>query len=115
MSPDISWPSRPECYGDVWHYFEDSASPSLHCVALFVGFAVLPFVDFVSNCLSFTSSVGDGSGLIANSLTFGLRIEEPYLRSIFVLNWIKYGICIYDYSGWASVMVFVIKPLHSGN
>ena len=118
MSPDISWPisNRPECYGDVWHYFEDSASPSLHCVALFVGFAVLPFVDFVSHCLFLTSSVGDGSGLIANSLTFGLRIEEPYLRSIFILNWIKYGICIiYYYSGWASVMVFVIKPLHSGN
>ena len=86
----------------------------------FVGFLLffLSFVDFVSHYLFLTSnSVGDGSGLIANSLTFGLRIEEPYLRSIFVLNWIKYGICIYDYSGWASVivMVFVIKPLHSGN
>ena len=99
MSPDISWPirNRPECYGDVWHYFEDSASTSLHCVALFrIGFAVLPFfVDFVSHYLFLTSSVGDGSGLTANSLTFGLRIEEPYLRSAFVLNWIKYGICIY--------------------
>ena len=81
-------------------------------MSFFFGFAVLPFVDFMSHCLLLPSSVGDGSGLIANSLTFGLRIEEPYLRSIFVLNWIKYGICIYDYSGWASVMVLVIKPLH---
>ena len=68
------------------------ASLLLH---FFVGFAVLPFVNFVSHCLFLTSSVGDGSGLIANSLTFGPRVEEPYLRSIFISNLIWYGICIY--------------------
>ena len=71
----------------------------------------------MSHCLLLTSSVGDGSGLSANSLTFGSRIEESYLRSFFTFQ-IGLGMVsayIHDYSGWASVIVRVINPLHSGN
>ena len=48
--------------------------------------AVLPIVGFVSRFLLLTSGVGDGSGFLANFLPFGLQIEEPYLRSMFVIN-----------------------------
>ena len=81
--PRLFWAHHwPECYGDVWRHSVVSASP----VFVFFGFAVLPFVGFSSRFLLLTKRVRDGSGLLANSLPFGLHIEEPHLRSIFVIN-----------------------------
>ena len=79
-----------------------------------VGFAVLPIVGFVSRSLLLTSGVGDGSSLLANSLPFGLQIQEPCISSIHfcyqsLVDWTWYLHIYMIYSGWVSVMVCVIN------